>query len=994
MKRLAIAAILACILASASLADAQTLQTLHAFVSPNGCNPRTPLTVGMDGNFYGTTAIGGTNGGSGTIFKVTTNGVLTSLFQFSDTNGTTPVAGLTLANDGGLYGTTEYGGSHGKGTIFKITTDGTFTLLDSFNSTNGANPTASLTLGPDGSMYGTTVYGGSGYGVVFKVTTNGVLTKLASFTSAYQSASNIQNKSALIFGTDGALYGTTAFGGTSGGGQVFRVTTNGILSIFVPVLNVGAAGNANAPGLTLGTDGNFYGILCYGGGSEYGTIYKFNSLGSLSTIHTFGGSNSGAYPLGNLIVGKDGYLYGTTETGSTNGPNGGSGTIFKVSTSGAFTTLASFAITNGANPYAGLTVGNDGNFYGTTSGGGDSGQGAVFELSADGSLTVLATFPGSSGYWPMAGLALGNDGNFYGTTSGGGTNGTGGTFFQFTTNGAFTSLASLNGASPKAGLTLAADGSFYSILTDGTFFNLTTSGQFQPLALLTYPNYEGPYSSLEPGSNGAFYGESYGSYTSGALYQVLTNGLVTNLFTFAGTNGSNPQGGLCVGNDGNLYGVTSAGGNNGGEGTVFELTTNNLLKTLKTFYGNTHGDGALPYAGLCLASDGTMYGTTSSGGSITNSQFRFGCGEVFKVASNGVVSAVASFNGLNGASPETSLVAGSDGNLYGTTFFGGNSNSTGGLGTIYRARPKGGITALISFNGNNGSYLPTVGSPSTYPQTDLIIGPDGNLYGTTSYGGIGGKGTIFRVLLPPDIAVPPQSLTNIAGSTGSFNVGATSLQPMTYQWQKNYTNLMDGGKVSGATTSNLFITGLSDGDAGIYSVIVSNANFGVTNVATLTVVDPPFIAVQPIGQQVPAGQPVSFSITVSNLPPVHYQWELNAFEIPHATNAMFTIPAAATTDAGVYSVVVTNLAGSVTSSNATLGVLVPPTMGLQLSAGYPVLSLGGMLGNHFLVQYNTDLAGTNWITLVSVSNLLVSPYVFLDPAGISPPARFYRAVMQ
>jgi len=211
MKPFAIAALLACILTSASLAGAQTLQTLYAFVSPNGCNPQTPLTVGPDGNFYGTTTIGGTNGGSGTIFKVTTNGVLTSLFQFSVTNGANPAAALTLANDGCLYGTTEYGGSYGKGTIFKITTDGIFTLLDSFNSTNGANPTASLTLAQDGGLYGTTVYGGSGYGVVFKVTTNGVLTKLASFTSAYQSVSGTQNKSALIFGTDAALYGTTAY---------------------------------------------------------------------------------------------------------------------------------------------------------------------------------------------------------------------------------------------------------------------------------------------------------------------------------------------------------------------------------------------------------------------------------------------------------------------------------------------------------------------------------------------------------------------------------------------------------------------------------------------------------------------------------------------------------------------------------------------------------------------------------------------------------------
>jgi len=1005
MKRLAITTILACILASASLAGAQTLQTLYAFVSPNGCNPQTPLTVGPDGNFYGTTTIGGTNGGSGTIFKVTTNGVLTSLFQFSVTNGSIPAAALTLANDGCLYGTTEYGGSYGDGTIFKITTGGTFTLLDSFNATNGAYPTTSLTLAPNGSLYGTTVYGGAGYGVVFNVTTNGVLTKLASFTSAYQSSSGTQNKSALIFGTDGALYGTTAYGGTAGEGQVFRVTTTGTLSIFVSQLNFFSEGNANAPGLTLGKDGNFYGILCYGGAGGYGSIYKITSVGTLSTIYTFPWASSGYYyingcnPLGSLIAGKDGYLYGTAKYGGTNGPNAGYGTIFKVSTSGALTSLASFASTNGAYPCAGLTIGNDGNFYGTTYGGGDGGQGAVFELSTNGPLTELAAFPGSIGCWPKSALTIGSDGNFYGTTSGGGTNGGFGTCFQFTTNGLFTSLVSLSNGLPESDLTLASDGSFYSMLNNGTVFNLTTNGQIASLANL---NNGPPYSSLKPGADGAFYGESYGGNGSGVLFRVLTNGLVTNLVSFAGTNGSDPQGGLCLGNDGNFYGVTSEGGNNNAdlsdEGTVFELTTNNLLKTLKTFLGNNnggyyYGDGALPNAGLCLASDGALYGTTASGGSITTSQFPFGCGEVFKVATNGVVSSVASFNGTSGAQPAACLAAGSDGNLYGTTIFGGTGNPKS-VGNIFRVKPKGGITALISFNGANGSYLPTVGTVSTWPQAGLTIGRDGNLYGTTSYGGAGGNGTIFRVLLPPDLAVPPQSLTNIAGSTATFTVSATSLQPLTYQWQKNYANLMDGGNVSGSATSNLVVTGLSEGDAGIYSVIVSNANFGVTNVVTLTVIDPPVIAVQPISQRVLAGEPVSFSITVSNPPPVSYQWDFNAVGILHATNAVLTIPAAALTNAGIYSVVVTNLAGSLTSSNATLAVIVPPTMGLQLSAGYPVLSLGGMLSNNFMVQYNTDLIGTNWITLLSLTNLLTSPYLFIDPAGIVPPARFYRAVMQ
>ena len=459
---------------------------------------------------------------------------------------------------------------------------------------------------------------------------------------------------------------------------------------------------------------------------------------------------------------------------------------------------------------------------------------------------------------------------------------------------------------------------------------------------------------------------------------------------------------MCFGKDGSFYGTTSSGGSTypgsgaDGVGTVFKFTTNGVLTTLKTFpplltvdysgHLNYSYDGSTPVGGLCVTADGTLYGTTSSGGGYTNSQFTFGLGEVFKVATNGVVSAVASFNGTNGIQPQSALVAGNDGNLYGTTMFGGTgaSNTNSGLGTIFRVKPKGGITALISFNGMNGRS----------PQTDLAIAADGNLYGTTTYGGFGGNGTVFRVLLPPDIAVPPLNQTNIAGTTTSFIVGATSLQPLIYQWQKNGTNLADSGNVSGTATTNLNITGISDGDAGVYSVIVSNSNFAVTNFATLTVIDPPGITAQPQDQRVVLGSSASFSVSVSNTIPLRYQWQFNSTNILKATNAVFSIQAVAVTNNGNYSVIITNLAGSVVSSNALLTALIRPSLTLQFAAGFPQLNLNGMLSNNFVVQYSTDLTSTNWITLTSLSNLLTSPYSFLDAAGIVPPARFYRVLMQ
>jgi hypothetical protein len=142
------------------------------------------------------------------------------------------------------------------------------------------------------------------------------------------------------------------------------------------------------------------------------------------------------------------------------------------------------------------------------------------------------------------------------------------------------------------------------------------------------------------------------------------------------------------------------------------------------------------------------------------------------------------------------------------------------------------------------------------------------------------------------------------------------------------------------------------------------------------------------------GSTVSFTVSVSGSPPFSYQWQFNGTNLLNATNAVYAIKAVGVTNSGNYSVVVTNSAGSATSSNALLTVNVPLTLGLQLWAGYPVLNLDGTLGSNFVVQYSTNLAGTNWTHLLSLTNLPASPYLFLDSGGVGQPARFYRAFMQ
>ena len=240
------------------------------------------------------------------------------------------------------------------------------------------------------------------------------------------------------------------------------------------------------------------------------------------------------------------------------------------------------------------------------------------------------------------------------------------------------------------------------------------------------------------------------------------------------------------------------------------------------------------------------------------------------------------------------------------------------------------------------------------------------------------------------VVLSPNSQTNYASSTATFTAPSFGQESLNYQWQKNGTNLVNGGNLSGATNGTLTIANLSDADATIYSAVVGDATSSVTTSnATLTVIDPPIITGQPSNLVVLPGTNAAFGISLTGTAPFHYQWRFNSANILNATNAIYAFQVVGTTNAGNYSVVVTNSAGGVTSSNALLTVFVPPAVTLQFLAGYPLLKLNGMLSSNFVVQYNTDLAGTNWITLLSLTNLSSSPYQFLDPAGVVPPERFY-----
>jgi len=381
------------------------------------------------------------------------------------TEGSPPDAGLVQGSDGNFYGTTGGGGANGYGTVFKMTPAGALTTLVNFTddgATNkGAEPRAGLVLGSDGNFYGTTQGGGaSGFGTVFKMTPAGALTTLVEFTGNGATNAGSGPTAGLVQSIDdGNFYGTTSGGGANGDGTIFKMTPAGVLTTLVEFIYYGptnedaspVAGEGASPvaGLVQGSDGNFYGTTESGGGPpvypnvDVGTIFKMTPAGVLTTLVEFtidGATNKGANPRAGLVLGSDGNFYGTTTIGGAND----FGTVFKMTPAGALTTLVEFtgngATNAGRYPGAGLVQGSDGNFYGTTDMGGANDEGTVFSITPAGVLTTLVSFTGNGatdqGSSPQAGLVQGSNGNFYGTTTQGGADGAG-TVFRIRLNATY-----------------------------------------------------------------------------------------------------------------------------------------------------------------------------------------------------------------------------------------------------------------------------------------------------------------------------------------------------------------------------------------------------------------------------------------------------------------------------------------------------------------------------------------------------------------------------
>jgi uncharacterized repeat protein (TIGR03803 family) len=460
-----------------------------------------------------------------------------------------------------------------------------------------------------------------------------------------------------------------------------------------------------------------------------------------------------------------------------------------VSRAQTFTSLVNFNGANGASPYASLTQGTDGDFYGTTGAGGANGNcnisggcGTIFKVTPGGTLTTLYSFCSQAGCTdgvsPQAGLVRATDGNFYGTTYSGGASGNCsggcGTVFKVTPGGMPTTLHSF-------------------AMTDGAF----------------------PQAGLVQGTDGNFYGTtSYSGVGAGTVFKMTPAGALTTLYTFSGLDGAFPQAGLVQGIDGNFYGTTPYGGPNGG-GTVFKITSVGALTTLYSFCSYyACFDGAGPEAGLVQGTDGNFYGTTYRGG-------YYHSGTVFEITPNGSLPTLYTFSGVDGAFPQAGLVQATDGNFYGSTSLGG----TNGDGTLFKITSFRSRTTLHSFNGFDGSL----------PYAGLVQGTDGTFYGTTYGGGThsnnctdSGCGTVFSLSVGLDPFVETQPTSGKLGTPviilGTNLTGATSV---TFNGTPAAFNVVSPSEITtnvpaGATTGLVQVTTPS-------GTLSSNTTFQITS---------------------------------------------------------------------------------------------------------------------------------------------------------------------
>lgn len=668
-----------------------------------------------------------------------------------------PTGRLLQVDAGWFYGVTAEGGRYQQGTVFLLyqQAGGAWDLvtLHSFNGADGRHPIRGLTLGGDGRLYGITAEGGANdQGTIFTIGLLGGLSTVHSFPPRATPNTNLQPFATLVRGTDGNLWGSICrrLDDThEGNGRIFKLSPSGAVTTVVQFPD-----DTCAASLVEASDGHFYGTTS----RDIFRLTKGGAIASLESVQH--------YPVGDLVLGSDGNVYGTALPGSYPifgnaaeiffglSPATGDFTLYTLQhdelpsglvegTPGVFySTRARGDVVRVVPSEGSVTVigqldrnaagdrrdqmvrGRDGRFYGL-SGEGTSpdfyglkrGKGTAFALTEAGAASQLFGFD-REGPLTIAGALLEGDSALIGASCFGGPYDRG---TVFTLGAAGISL--LHGFGPDdgacpTGLVRGADGSVFGSTLDGTVFRLAPDGGFTVLHRLAGST-RGTADTLTIGSDGNLWGNWFDFEP--LVFRITTDGEMTRLPLPSGVG--QPAGGLVQATDGHFYGMAF----NGSQTSVFRVTLGGQIAVvvaspdIKGLFGR-----------FVQAGDGNLYASSIAGYAV-GPPLTPVAGAVFSVSLAGSIARVHEFTPQEGYSPLGELVEVTNGVLAGVTF--GGRNVASAPGSVFAVGSSGTFRMLHQFSGADGAN----------PYAPLLRGSDGALYGSTLFGGPGGAGVIFRI---------------------------------------------------------------------------------------------------------------------------------------------------------------------------------------------------------------------------------------------------------
>ncbi|HMJ67304.1 MAG TPA: choice-of-anchor tandem repeat GloVer-containing protein [Cyclobacteriaceae bacterium] len=537
-----------------------------------------------------------------------------------------------------------------------------------------------------------------------------------------------------------AFYGVAPNGGTAGGGTIFRANLDGggLRADFNFPIDANAGSNGDASAMVVATSGKMYGVLSRGGVFSEGVLFEYDPSTNIYTKKIDFRNSTGQQPIGGLVFGPNGNLYGTCEQGG----QFGEGSLFEYAiATNTITYRANFQATvTGSEIYAGLALASNNKFYGVTAKGGANNDGVLYEFDpGTNALSVKHNFSSvTTGRMPYRALKLFTDGKLYGMTPEGGINNKGVIFEFDPVAGSVTKrfdFGAANGENPYSTFSIA-NGKLYATTTlggavgYGVLFEYVPPNTFTKKQDLTSTNGTGRVNLMTLVS-GKLYTtfEQGGPSFSGTLfeYDPTLNNYIKRVDFDQATTGSQPRSGLTLATNGKLYGTTTSGGSSG-YGTIFEYTLGASAVSKKIDL-NVALNGSSPrYMTLAQTSDGKLYGTAVSGGSK-------GKGVLFQYdPATKIYTRKIDFDNVvtKGANPQSNPVLHSNGKLYGVTADGGTNTG----GTLYEYDP---ATSILTTRAEFDYNLHGAG-----PVGSLFLASNGKFYGIMVVGGATGVGTIYE----------------------------------------------------------------------------------------------------------------------------------------------------------------------------------------------------------------------------------------------------------